>query len=316
MSTANNCNYNINSINDDEEPNPEILNKDIIQFNKQIASNKNISNALNENNTNSNNPSLTNQQSKPSITIENKPRSKEQSLNQSLNVSKANTCACAIPSKFDNFDVQQLTYSIMKDYSQLRINKDENFMERMKFDIYKRQIKEDRINQLVDQNKLKLDESERIKAFNRLIEDANRRIEAQENLDKMKEKLEEDILAAPPKKYKNEEWKEIYNDRFNKYQEEHMKKKEEKVKEKQMKDRLKEEEEANLCKVKKAPQREIEESSKRLYGESIKRRLKIENNLSKVNYEQSPSKYKKSVINNNYNFQVSIVVLYYLLYIV
>lgn len=305
MNSNHNNKYNDNNYQDeDEEPNPEILSKDIIHSHKQISLNNNniINTPLNKNNS-----SLPNQQSKHSITSENKPRSKEASLNQSLNVSKANTCACAIPSKFDNFDVQQLTYSIMKDYSQLKINKDENFMERMKFDIYKRQIKEYRINQLVDQNKLKLDETERIKAFNRLIEDANRRIEAQENLDRMKERLEEDILATPPKKYKEEEWKEIYNERFNKYQEDNLKKKEEKAKEKQIQDKLKEEEEANLCKVKKAPLKEIEEASKRLYGESIKRRLKIENKLSKVNYEQSPSKYKKNVKRDNYNFQVSIV---------
>lgn len=110
-----------------------------------------------------------------------------------------------------------MRYDFLKDYSYLHINKDEEFLQRMQFDIYKRQLKEDRINKLVDQNKIKIDEDERIKTFNRLIEDANRRLEAQENMENMKNKLEEDITAGPHKKYSQEEWKEIYNKRFKNY---------------------------------------------------------------------------------------------------
>ena len=202
--------------------------------------------------------------------------------NQSLNVSKAYTCAPS-NSIYENFDIQQLTYSLMKDYSQLKISKDENFMERMKFDIYKRQIKEERINKLVEQNKIKIDEEERTKAFNRLIEDANRRIEAQENLEAMKNKLEEDLIAPPSKKYKQKEWDEIYNERFTRFQKEVDKKNEEKIKQKQENERLKEEEEIELCKVRKAPKEIIQK-------------------LSKINYENSPSKYKKTIHSDAYNF--------------
>ena len=62
---------------------------------------------------------------------------------------------------------EKLTYSIMKDYSQLYINKDDKFLNRMKFDVYKRQSKNERIKKLIEQNKKKIDEVQRIKAFNR-----------------------------------------------------------------------------------------------------------------------------------------------------
>ena len=52
----------------------------------------------------------------------------------------------------------------------------------MQFDIYKRQIKEERLNDLVEQNKVKINEEQKIKTFNRLIEGANGRLKAQINM--------------------------------------------------------------------------------------------------------------------------------------
>ena len=66
-----------------------------------------------------------------------------------------------------------------------------NFLERMQFDIYKRQIKEERLNDLVEQNKVKIDEEQKIKTFNRLIEDANRRLKAQINMTDLQNQLNE-----------------------------------------------------------------------------------------------------------------------------
>lgn len=84
-------------------------------------------------------------------------------------------------------------------------------MRRMLFDIFKRQTKEERLDKLVEKNKVKINEHERIKTFNRLIEDANRRIEAQDQMEDMRIKLEK--TNTNNKKYKFEEWEEIYNDR-------------------------------------------------------------------------------------------------------
>ena len=53
------------------------------------------------------------------------------------------------PSKFENYDVEKILYSVIKDYSYLHIDKDEEFLNRMQFDVYKRQLKEDRLNKLI-----------------------------------------------------------------------------------------------------------------------------------------------------------------------
>ena len=218
------------------------------------------------------------------------------------NVSVNKTCSVNNNTSFyENFDIEQLTYSIMKNYSQLKISKEENFMERMKFDIYKRQIKEERVNKLVEQNKIKIEEEERIKAFNRLIEDANRRIEAQENLELMKNKLEEDLTKPPEKKYTPEEWENIYKERFLAFIEEVNRKKQERIKEKREMERKEEQEEIELCKVKKASQKEIDEASKRLYEEALKRQAKRKENM-RVNYDNSPAKYKMNVKSGAYTF--------------
>ena len=218
------------------------------------------------------------------------------------NVSVNKTCSVNNNTSFyENFDIEQLTYSIMKNYSQLKISKEENFMERMKFDIYKRQIKEERVNKLVEQNKIKIEEEERIKAFNRLIEDANRRIEAQENLELMKNKLEEDLTKPPEKKYTPEEWENIYKERFLAFIEEVNRKNQERIKEKREMERKEEQEEIELCKVKKASQKEIDEASKRLYEEALKRQAKRKENM-RVNYDNSPSKYKMNVNSGAYTF--------------
>ena len=100
---------------------------------------------------------------------------------------------------------------MVKEYAHLKIDKDEDFMRRMLFDIFKRQTKEERLDKLVEKNKVKINEHERIKTFNRLIEDANRRIEAQDQMEDMRIKLEK--TNTNNKKYKFEEWEEIYNDR-------------------------------------------------------------------------------------------------------
>ena len=176
----------------------------------------------------------------------------------------------------------------------------------MQFDIYKRQLKEEKINKLVERNKVKMDEEERIKAFNRLIIDANRRIEAQENLENMKDKLEEDITSGPQKKYTDQEWKEIYDKRFKNYMENINKKKEENIKQQQMKKINDENEEINLCPTKKASKKTIEKNVQRMYDEAKKRKIKMDEKLSRINNfnyeEEDPSKYVKKIKSEAYSF--------------
>ena len=183
--------------------------------------------------------------------------------------------------KYEKYDIQSLSYSLNKDYSSLHSNQNNNFLQRMKFDIYKRQIREDRLNQLINQNKVKIDEEERIKTFNHLIEDANKRFEALEKMEKIKQELDEDLTTVEHKKYTQKEWNKIYNDRFKKYENEvkeknlKRKKEQEEIKKKLLEDELK------LCKTKKGNKERIEREGKRMYEEYKKRQIKLEEKRKK-----------------------------------
>ena len=230
--------------------------------------------------------------------------------NHSISISRVSKAKTTLPnydnSKFDNYNIEQMRYNLFKGYSYLHINNDENFLNRMQFDIYKRQLKEDRINKLVEQNKVKIDEDERIKAFNRLIIDANRRLEAQENLENMKNKLEEDITSGSQKRYSCEEWKEIYNKRFKNYVDNINKKKEENIQLKNLKKINDENQEINLCPTKKASKKHIEQEAQRMYDEAKKRKIKMDEKIRKINnfnYEDDDaSKYVKKIKSEAYSF--------------
>ena len=62
--------------------------------------------------------------------------------NNNNNISHISKAKTTIPnfdnSKFNNYNEQQMRYDFLKDYSYLHINKDEEFLQRMQFDIYKR----------------------------------------------------------------------------------------------------------------------------------------------------------------------------------
>ena len=208
--------------------------------------------------------------------------------------------------KYEKYDIQSLSYSLNKDYSSLHSNKNNNFLQRMKFDIYKRQIREDRLNQLINQNKVKINEEDRIKTFNHLIEDANKRFEAIERMEKIKQELNNDLTANENKRYTEREWKKIYDKRFKKYEndvkEKNLKRKQEqeKIKKKLLEDELK------LCKTKKGTKERIEREGNRMYEEYKKRQIKLEENRRKyedIYDEQNYDKYYIKKNNEKYTFE-------------
>ena len=243
-------------------------------------------------------------------TINHKTSNQINTNNNNFNISRVSKAKTTIPnynaSKFDNYNIQKMRYNIFKEYSNKPIDRNKEFLDRMQLDIYKRQNKEEVVNILVEKNKTKIDEDERIKAFNRLIIDANRRTEAQENLENMKNKLDEDLIAEPQKKYSEEEWKDIYNKRFKNYVENLNKKKEENIKLNEMKKLNDENEEINLCQVKKASQKHIEKEAQRMYDEAKKRKIKMDEKLNRINNydnkEDDASKYVKKIKTESYSF--------------
>ena len=65
--------------------------------------------------------------------------------------------------KFMKYNDELKRYYFNKEFSNLHINTEENFLERMKFDIYKRQIKEQKIDDFVRNNKVKIKEEKKNK---------------------------------------------------------------------------------------------------------------------------------------------------------
>ncbi len=228
------------------------------------------------------------------------------SVNPKTNLSKQNSLNNILTNNQNNIqDSNELTFSIMKDYSQLNINKDEQFLNRMQFDVNKRQYKNERIKKLIEQNKIKINEVQRIKAFNRLIEDANRRIEAQENLENLKDKLNVNLIAPPIKKYNYEEWENVYKNRFLLFQENSKKKIEKNRKEKLEKKKKMEEDEIKMCKNKKGTKKEIDKISSKLYNDALRRRYNKSEKIKKYNnyIDNQPSKYKKTINSSIFTFK-------------
>ena len=240
----------------------------------------------------------------------NNTKNNQNTNNNSITLSRVSKAKTALSyynnSKFENYNLEKMRYNFVKDYSYIHVDKTENFMKRMQFDIHKRQLKEDRINALIEQNKVKIDEDERISAFNRLISDANRRLEAQENMENMKNKLSEDLINNDKKKYSNEVWNEIYNKRFKSYEDNVNKKKKEELKKKENKRKKQENDEINLCKSKKKPQKLIDEASKRMYDEAKRRKIKMNEKIDRINkYNdevEDASKYTKKIKSESYTF--------------
>ena len=313
----NNLKKNDEILMTEEEPVPEeykeqklsINSNALKQDNNKISSgaNKVFTSKPNINNINNINNISTN---KKLHTENNQNKNNNITNNNSITLSRVSKAKTSLSnfdnSKYENYNLEQMRYNFLKEYSNIHLDKSENFLKRMKFDICKRQMKEYKINELIEQNKARMDEEGRIEAFNRLISDANRRLEAQENLENMKNKLSEDLINNEKKKYNDEIWNEIYKKRFKTYEENVNKKKEDLIKKKQNK-KLKEEiDTINLCKSKKKPQKLIDEASKRMYDEAIRRKIKMNDKLDRINKYNNEiddaSKYTKKIKSESYTF--------------
>jgi len=217
--------------------------------------------------------------------------------------------------KYENFDIQNQYYKWQKTYLNLHPDINNPFIERMEFDSYKRNIKEKEINKLIGENTLRIEEEKRAQTFTRLFNDANRRNEAMDNLEKMKNILNNNnsIAEEPLKKYSDEQWKKIYDERFKTYMEKIKEKNDVKVKNNLELKLKKEKDEINLCKVKTASKKHIKEHSNKMYIEALKRKVKNKEKLMRLKNEQnnydandeidySNKKYKKKIKESPYNF--------------
>jgi len=150
----------------------------------------------------------------------------------------------------------------------------------MEFDSYKRHEKPKKIEEMLNEQKVRMDEIARLKAFNRLIDDANRRFETQINQTIMpKEELSSipsTILANIGKKYKKKEWEEIYVDRFKAFEERKNNKINKKLEEKFLKRLIEEEQIQENEKQMKGNNQFIKKVVDRLNGDAERRKVGID----------------------------------------
>ena len=208
--------------------------------------------------------------------------------------------------KFEKYDTEQIRYDLIKDYSFIHAEKDNDFLERMQFDFLKRKNKEKKLNEYVEKNKnkYKINENKRKKTFNRLIEDANRRIIMKQEIMENEKYLTDyrDILDNS-KKYNQEEWDKIYKKRFKEYEDIKKKKMDIQRQNEKIKKMLKEEEEINMCPIKKIPLSRIKQSSERLFNDAKRREYLRNNNKNLINDKSVKSfkPYKNKVCLTNFN---------------
>ena len=187
---------------------------------------------------------------------------------------------------FGKYDMQKINYELNKQYNHTKISKKENFMQRMMFDVFKRQTKDERLTNLLEKNKVKINEVERVNTFNRLIEDANRRLEASEKLDSMKNNYLYAENNSQPRSVSLSKWENIYNERFLNYKKE----KEDELKKRIIEKEkiLKEEEDKIIENINKTTRRAtkntVEKICNRMYEEANKRQIVSEQRLREFEY--------------------------------
>ena len=225
----------------------------------------------------------------------------------SLNT-KANRSSKKIPSNFDyaKFDTQNIEYNINKNLCKSTNFQGGSFLSRMESDVKKRQSKEKNRNKILEKMKPKISEEERIKCFNRLISDCNKRNKIKENIENQNEFFSSGI--SPPKMSKKK-WDIIYENRFFKYQERIDNNLREKIIENEKMLKQKEDEVSDLINsyTKKVNKKELDKIIKRLYNDSQKKRLnkKLNNFLSDQDNANGMKKEEKEInegennINNN-----------------
>ena len=206
---------------------------------------------------------------------------------------------------FSKYDMQSVEYNINKNLCKSTNFQGGSFLSRMQSDIKRRQSKEKNRNKILEKMKPKISEEKRIKCFNRLIRDCNKRNKIKENIENQNEFFSSGI--SPPKISKKK-WDIIYENRFFKYQERIDNNLKEKIIENEKMLKQKEDEICDLINsyTKKVNKKELDKIIKRLYSDSQKKKLnkKLNNFLSDHDKTNGMKKEEKEINdgeNNNHN---------------
>jgi hypothetical protein len=194
--------------------------------------------------------------------------------------------------KYIAYDTQSQAYSIIRGITSRKIDMNSNFLQRMEEDVHNRHSKDKILNVIIEATKPKIDESQRINTFNRLINDANYRMEKHVKKKEEQNNVDRQYSKDNTRKTQlNNDWEKIYEERFKKFEiskEKKIKemKKEKIIKQKQLEDEILKNPNLN----KKATSKHIKEFSQKLYQDAEIRRVKIDQlKIKKEKLEQSIS---------------------------
>ena len=195
-----------------------------------------------------------------------------------------------LKNKYNKYNTIDLVYKIENQYSKVQFNDEKDFIKRMDKYSYKNQLHEEKINEIVNNEKPKLPEKKLIETFNRLIKDSNRRNELKQKKSKI---TSDDILmnnikdnlpkSKSTKPINNKQWNEIYEKRFKQKLDDY-------------KNNLNKKKLENELKQKKNEENEIKEMEK--YNKKTKYKSE---QIKQLNFRLYYKPFSKLIINNMVN---------------
>ena len=221
-------------------------------------------------------------------------------------LSPSKSCENLFTSDFLTLENNDEKRNASEERSKIKIEENDrfaNFLSRMEMDLERRRTKDKRRQLLFEKSKIKHSEEEIVNGFNRLIDDANRRIEVKQKMEELSLEINGKKKDKNEKTYDPEKWKEVYQSRFEKFKNTVQEKIVTKKKEKEEAEKKEIEEYVEQMKNKtiKVPKDKLTKICQRLYNgrrlppKLVKKEEEIkQNEVQKHNIKETKEKQKKN----------------------
>lgn len=221
-------------------------------------------------------------------------------------LSPSKSCENLFTSDFLTLENNDEKRNASEERSKIKIEENDrfaNFLSRMEMDLERRRTKDKRRQLLFEKSKIKHSEEEIVNGFNRLIDDANRRIEVKQKMEELSLEINGKKKDKNEKTYDPEKWKEVYQSRFEKFKNTVQEKIVTKKKEKEEAEKKEIEEYVEQMKNKtiKVPKDKLTKICQRLYNgrrlppKLVKKEEEIkQNEVQKQNIKETKEKQKKN----------------------
>ena len=221
-------------------------------------------------------------------------------------LSPSKSCENLFTSDFLTLENNDEKRNASEERSKIKIEENDrfaNFLSRMEMDLERRRTKDKRRQLLFEKSKIKHSEEEIVNGFNRLIDDANRRIEVKQKMEELSLEINGKKKDKNEKIYDPEKWKEVYQSRFEKFKNTVQEKIVTKKKEKEEAEKKEIEEYVEQMKNKtiKVPKDKLTKICQRLYNgrrlppKLVKKEEEIkQNEVQKQNIKETKEKQKKN----------------------